>query len=125
MVKEALGTQGKELRSEVRHAASEGASIEFKPFGCTMTYHFPLRDISENGLGLLVNKASDIFRYIHVGDVYDMKFHKGNASPDPDHLRVEIRHISEPAGGKPRGHFIIGLHILGKMTGEDLLCSGC
>lgn len=108
-----------DLRSEVRKAASKGASIEFKPAADAMPYHFKLRDISASGLGILANKNSDIFRHISPGDVFHMKYHQGDASLSPEHLRVEIRHISEPASGKPAGHMIIGLYILERLIEAD------
>ncbi len=119
MNEKACCDQKTDLRADVREAASKGASIEFKPSGCAMAYHFPLRDISESGLGLLVNKKSDIFQHIQVGDVYHMKFHIGNATPAPEHLRVKIRHIFEPDGGKPPNHLIVGLQIIEKIAEED------
>ncbi len=102
----------KDLRVEIRKAASQGASIEFKPSKDSMTYHFKLRYFSSNGLGILAKKDSDIFNHIKVGDVFTMNFHKGDATPAPDLIRVEIMHISEPAKGKPEHHLIIGLSIL-------------
>ncbi len=112
MTKEVRETKNHELRSEIRKAASEGASIEFKPARDSMGYHFKLRDFSPSGLGILVNKDSDIFKHIKVGNVLSMKCHKGNATPAPQNLRVEIKHISKPVNGKPENHLIIGLYII-------------
>lgn len=114
----------RELRSEIRKAAASGASIEFKPSESAMTYQFPLRDYAAFGLGVLAGTTSDIFNHIRVGDIFYMKFHKGDASLSPDHLRVEIRHISEPAGNTPNNYRIIGLSILERTDGDKAPASG-
>ena len=101
-----------ELRAEVREAAAEGASVEFKPAKESMTYHFSLRDWSPSGLGILVKRDSDIFKFISVGHPIDVKLHKGDATIDPNRLLAEIRHISEPAEGLHPNHLIVGLKIL-------------
>lgn len=124
MEQQARDIQTSELRSEVRKAAAAGASIEFKPSAEAMTYHVALRDYSDSGLGILVKNSSDIFRHVRVGDVFHMRYHKGDASPEPEHLKVEIKHISEPAGGKPRDHMVIGLCILERTDAADLSQSG-
>ncbi|MCP4023547.1 MAG: PilZ domain-containing protein [Desulfobacteraceae bacterium] len=112
MTEKAREIKLKELRSEVRKAALEGASIEFKPGDSLMSYHFKLRDLSPSGLGILAKKDSNIFKYIKVGDILSMKYYKGDAAPSPQLFKVEIRHISQPANGKPYDHMIIGLLIL-------------
>ncbi|MCG8614966.1 MAG: hypothetical protein MI802_02010 [Desulfobacterales bacterium] len=101
-----------ELRAEIREAAAEGASVEFKPAKESMTYHFSLRDWSPSGLGILVKKDSDIFKFISVGHQINIKLHKGDATIDPNRLLAEIRHISEPSGGLHPNHLIVGLRIL-------------
>lgn len=101
-----------DLRAEIRKAASEWASVEFRPEGVPVDYHFKLRDISPSGIGVLVKKDSDIFKFIAIGDTMPMKYHKGDATPFPQLLNVEIRHISEPTNGKHQGHMVIGFLIL-------------
>jgi|JFJP01.1.fsa_nt_gi hypothetical protein len=116
MTNEDLDIQQQELRKEVRTAASEFASIEFKPSTAALTYHFKLRDFSHSGLGLFVKKDSDLLNNIKVGDILPAKYHKGIAT-EPQQLRVEIRHISTPANGKPENHVIVGLLFLEKLVG--------
>lgn len=112
MIKKGETRQGEELRSEVRKAASKGASVEFKPSKDTMTYQFKLRDWSASGLGVLAKQESDIFNHIKVGQILSMKVHKGDAGMFPDLLNVEIRHISKPVNGQPANHLVIGLYIV-------------
>lgn len=103
-----------ELRSETRMTALEFSSVAFKPATADLEYHFRLRDFSASGLGILVKKDSDLLRHIHVGDILEVQYHQGNATPTPRHFKVEIRHISLPAHEKPAGHLVVGLKILEK-----------
>ncbi len=109
-------TPNGELRSEIREAAAKGASVEFKPSKESMTYHFSLKDWSTSGLGILVQKDSNIFRYIEVGQEVLLKFHKGDATLAPENLKAQIRHISEPAEGLHPNHLIVGLYILERVS---------
>lgn len=115
MVNHSQDNQQKKIRSEARSAASESASIAFQPPEAEMEYHFKLRDFSASGLGLLVKKDSRLLKYIHTGDVFPAKYYKGIAATPPEHLKVQIQHISAPAGGKPENHVIVGLYFLEKM----------
>ena len=119
MNQESFQSRNRELRKEVRSAASQGASIEFKPGREAMTYHFRLRDISPSGLGILAPENSSVFGHIRVGDRLYMQFHASDATRSPEHLKVEIRHISAPDGGRPRGHLIIGLYVLERIDEAD------
>ncbi len=80
-----------------------------------MEYHFKLRDFSASGLGLLVKKDSRLLKYIDAGDIFPAKYYKENAATPPENLKVQIQHISAPAGGKPENHVIVGLYFLEKM----------
>lgn len=114
MVNHSQDNQQQGLRSEERSAASESASIAFQPPESEMEYHFKLRDFSASGLGLFVKKDSRLLKYIHAGDIFSAKYYKGIAATPPEHLKVQIQHISAPAGGKPENHVIVGLYFLEK-----------
>ncbi|MCF8093271.1 MAG: hypothetical protein K9K21_07910 [Desulfotignum sp.] len=58
MINKYQDNQLRELRSQVRSAASESASIAFKPPDAAMEYHFKLRDFSASGLGLFLKNSS-------------------------------------------------------------------
>ncbi|MEE4365311.1 MAG: hypothetical protein V2J08_15340 [Desulfotignum sp.] len=115
MVNKSQDNQQQALRSEVRSAASESASISFQPPKAEMEYHFKLRDFSASGLGLLVKNDSRLLQYIDTGDIFCAKYYKENAAIPPEHLKVQIQHISTPAGGKPENHVIVGLYFLEKI----------
>lgn len=102
------------IRSEVRSTASEFASISFKPSGAALEYQFRLRDFSASGLGLLVKQDSKLLKHINTGDIVFAKYYKEDAATPPEHLKVQIQHISPPFSGKPENHVIVGLCFLEK-----------
>ncbi|MEX1300351.1 MAG: PilZ domain-containing protein [Desulfotignum sp.] len=103
----------KESRSEPRIPASEGAIISFKPPGSEWEYNIKLRDFSTSGLGLLVKEDSDLLKYIRVGDVFAVNYHEDGVSmARVRHHKVQVRHISVPAAGKPENHMVVGLSFL-------------
>ncbi len=104
-----------DLRSELRMAASESASIALKPGSADLEYLFRLRNFSKSGLGILVKKTSGLLRHIRVGDILTVEYHQGNVTSAPLHLKVEIRHISAPDNEKPGNHLMVGLYVLEKL----------
>jgi len=103
----------KESRSEPRIPASEGASVSFKPPGSAWEYHIKLRDFSASGLGLLVKDDSDLLTHLRVGDVFTVNYHEDSIPmASVRQKKVQVRHISFPAAGKPENHRIIGLCFL-------------
>ncbi len=101
-------------RTEKRSLADEHSSVEFVPEEVGVSYHFKIRDISPNGMCILVKKGSDLLNHIKVGDVMDMKFHSSQEASLPVLLKTEIKHITKPDEGRFEGHIFVGLHILGK-----------
>lgn len=99
----------KDARSDPRISASEGASISFKPPGSDWEYQIRLRDFSAGGVGLLVNKDSDLLKYIRKGDIFSVNYHEEADPMTVQSKTVEVRHISFPANGMPENHLIVGL----------------
>jgi hypothetical protein len=99
----------KESRLEPRITASERGSISFKPPGSEWEYHIKLRDFSAGGLGLLVNKDSDLLKYIREGDVLSVNYYDDAVPMTVQSKTVQVRHISFPANGMPENHLIVGL----------------
>ncbi len=99
----------KDSRLNPRISAAEGASISFKPPGSDWEYHIRLRDFSAAGLGLLVNKDSDLLKYIREGDILSVDYHRDAVPMTVQPKTVKVRHISFPANGMPENHLIVGL----------------
>ncbi|MCG8550444.1 MAG: hypothetical protein MI799_08590 [Desulfobacterales bacterium] len=106
--------ENEELRTQVRTAAADGASVEFSFPGTMLTYQFPLRDWSYTGLGILAKEDSNVFDYLQEGRLYSVTLRQGGYNQSLEAYRVEVRHISDPAQGRHPGHKIVGLSILEK-----------
>jgi hypothetical protein len=102
------------LRVNARTENTGNASVEFKPGKDTMVYHFPIKDFSSEGFGILVRKDSKVLSHIHPGDVLNMVYHPDRASTktNPISHKTQIKHISEPESGTYNGHLLVGLLIL-------------
>ena len=105
-----VGKNG-ELRSEIRKAAAQGAVVEFRPSTDAMVYQMILRDWSESGLGILVKQDSGICKLLKVGHTFSMAVHKNGRKEEPQTVRVEVLHISEPMAGHHPKHYIVGLMV--------------
>ena len=107
-------SESEDLRTEVRTAAADGASVEITFPDSVMVYQFPLRDWSYTGLGILVRQDSKILDKLQEGQVLSVTLRREGVGLSFEVYRVEIRHISDPEQGRHPGHKIVGLRILEK-----------
>lgn len=103
-----------EKRAELRKVLKRYYSVEFKLKETGTLYHFKLRDISSNSLGILVNEDSAVLEYLKVNDTLKMKYYPPEASGSAEVLKTQIIHITKKDGVSFKGHFLIGLAILEK-----------
>ncbi len=101
-----------DMRSEERRPADVYSSVEFKLPDVGSNYLFRIRDISNNGMSLIVKKESEVLSVLKTGDIIDMKYFPKKDTTSSITLKTEIRHISEDRHGRYEGHFLIGLKIL-------------
>jgi len=109
-------SESEDLRTQVRKAAAEGASVEFTFPDSMIVYQFPLRDWSHTGLGILARQDSKILDYIQEGQVFPVTLRREGTGISLEVYRVEIRHISDPEQGRHPGHKVVGLSILEKKS---------
>ena len=105
-----------EKRSEIRKVLDTYYSVEFQLKETGTIYHFKLRDISSNSLGILVNEDSAVMEYLKVNDILQMKYYPPEASSSAEILKTKIIHITKKEGESFKGHFLIGLSIIEKQT---------
>ena len=105
-----------EKRSELRKVLDTYYSVEFQLKETGTIYHFKLRDISSNSLGILVNEDSAVMEYLKVNDILQMKYYPPEASSSAEILKTKIIHITKKEGESFKGHFLIGLSIIEKQT---------
>ncbi len=105
-----------EKRAELRKVLNRYYSVEFKLKETGTLYHFKLRDLSSNSLGILVNEDSAVLEYLKVNDILEMKYYPPEASSSAEILKTKIIHITKKDGESFKGHFLIGLSIIEKQT---------
>ena len=107
-----------EKRAETRELLDQFYSIEFLIKETGEVYQFKLRDISAQGLGILVREDSRVLKYLKVGDTLDVQYNPSRNSGTATILKTRIRHITNKEQGAPDGHFVIGMEVFSRQTGE-------
>jgi len=108
-----------EKRSQLRKVLDRFYSVEFKLKETGSLYHFKLRDLSSNGLGILVNEDSAVLEHLTVNEILKMKYYPPEASRSAEFLKTKIKHITKKEQGSFKGHFLIGLLIIEKHALDD------
>ena len=82
-------------------------------------YLFKLRDISSNGLCILVKQDSSAFKQLKVGDVVNMEYNPTESSGPSKLLKTQI--TSKNCYDRFKGHSLVELKVL---TDVDSHCGG-
>jgi hypothetical protein len=106
--------KGIDRRTESRTPVDEYSSVEFSISDLPYRYQFKIVDVSPSGMSILVKEGSAVLEHLKVGDVLDMKYYHVNRSKAPESLKTEIKHVTRDDEGRFRGHYFIGLSILGR-----------
>ena len=109
----------REHRSEPRKLLDKYHTVQFMLNRAGPAYMFKLRDLSTQGLCILVRRDSAVLKVLKVGDVMDMQFLPPGARMPAEQLRTEIRHITPKDSESPvSGHSMVGLVILERHPAE-------
>ena len=103
-----------EKRSEPRIIPDQYYSVEFSLPGTGNIYKFKLRDLSANGLCILVNETSAVLSHLTVGETLDMTYHPPEPSTPAASLKTKIKHITKTEEAPFKGHYLVGLAIIEK-----------
>ena len=102
-----------ERRSEPRDIVDKFYSVEFSLKGIDFVYQFKLWNMSSKGMCVLIKEDSVVLEHLKAGDIVDMKYYSSDSLSPTEHLQTEIRHITKDDEGRFKGHFLVGLSILG------------
>jgi len=100
-----------ERGSEPGSIINQYYSVEFSLKKSVFLYQFKIRNISPEGICVLVREDSDLLNYIKAGDILDLKYYKTDLSQSAE-LKTEIRHITENDTRRFKGLYLVGLSIL-------------
>jgi hypothetical protein len=85
-------------------------SVQFSLSKMDPAYLFKLRDISSNGLCILVKRDSSAFKQLKVGDVVDMEYNPKELSGPTKLLKTKI--TSKNCYDRFKGHSLVELSII-------------
>jgi hypothetical protein len=80
-------------------------------------YQLKVRDLSTKGAGIVSRADSKFLNMIRIGQELDVKLISlAEATGPTGDYRSRIEHISELKEGRFRGHMVVGLSILNKIS---------
>ena len=103
-----------EKRGEHRSIVDQYYSVEFSVPDANFIYQFKIRDLSSNGICVVVRDDSHLLKHLKVGLMTNMKYYPTDSSSPTVHLKTGIRHITKQEQGRFKGHVLVGLSILEK-----------
>jgi len=99
-----------EIRSESRTILDKYYSVQFSLSKMDPAYLFKLRDISSNGLCILVKQDSTVFRQLNEGDILDMEYNPTRSSGPTKLFKTQI--TSKNCYDRFKGHSLVELSII-------------
>ena len=87
-------------------------SVQFSLSRMDPAYLFKLRNISSNGLCILVKQDSTVFRQLNEGDILDMEYNPTESSDPTKLLKTQI--TSKNCYDRFKGHSLVELSIIDK-----------
>jgi hypothetical protein len=97
-------------KDESRTVLDKYFSVQFSLSKMDPTYLFKLRNISDNGLCILVKQDSSAFKQLKVGDVVDMEYNPKEFSGPTKLLKTQI--TSKNCYDRFKGHSLVELSIV-------------
>jgi hypothetical protein len=99
-----------ESKGESRAILDQYYSVQFSFSRMDPTYLFKLRNLSDNGLCILVKQDSTAFKQLDVGDILDMEFNPTESSGSTKILKTKI--TSKNCFDRFKGHSLVELSII-------------
>lgn len=103
-------------RSEPRSIVEQYHCVEFQINSVGSFYQFKIWDISNRGICILVKEESAVINHFKVDDIIEMKYYPTQPSGSIENIKTKIRHITKNEQGRFKGHYLVGLSILGKQS---------
>jgi hypothetical protein len=106
-------------KDELRTILDKYYSVQFSLNKMDPAYLFKLRNISDNGLCILVKQDSSAFKQLNVGDILNMEYNPAESSDPTKLLKTQI--TSKNCYDRFKGHSLVELKVL---TDVDSHCGG-
>ena len=114
MNEKALSTQHQETSIRPAYPLDQPyCSVEFAVDGADHLRQFRLWNMTPEVMCVLIKETSEVVECLKVGDTMKMKYYSEDALQSPQYLETEIRQITKEDQGRFKGHYVVGLSILG------------
>jgi len=101
-----------EHRVEKRKLIDKYYSVQFSLQQKGLIYQFRLKDISSDGLCIIVREKSKILEKIKKNDILEMTFCAADAPEVTTQYKTKIIHITPDKSGKYKNHYLVGFSIM-------------
>jgi hypothetical protein len=107
---------GIERRREERALSLSQHMAEFK-FKDSPTYQLKLQDVSPSGAGIIVRPDSKFLAMVNIGQELNLRLlAPRNSEIATGDYSAMVEHVSELREGRYKGHFVVGLSTLKKIS---------
>lgn len=97
----------------------DGASrVEFSVDGLDIAHQFRIWTKSSNYMCILIKENSGLVPELKVGDVLNLKCYYSDLYAPSECLKTAIQHITKKDEGRFKGHYVVGLEILGSQNSD-------
>ena len=104
------------IKSEPKKEVDRSYRVEFSVDGLDIGYQFRIWNKSSNYMCFLVKKNSGLVPQLKVGDILNLKCYYTASHYPSEYLETAIQHITRKDEGRFKGHYVVGLEILGGQT---------
>jgi hypothetical protein len=96
-----------------RAMTGQYTAVEFGLGDLDFIYQFKIFESPFYGFGFLVKEGAVIIKHLHVGDIVTMRYYPEARDAEIEPLKTKIQHITKDKNGRFRGHYLVGLSIVG------------
>ena len=107
-----------EHRVEKRKMIDKYYSVQFSLTKKVPIYQFRLKDISSDGLCIIVKEKSKILEKINKNDILEMTFCAADSPSETREYKTKIIHITPDKSGKYKNHYLVGFAIINDKSGS-------
>ena len=87
--------------------------VEFAIDGFDVTYQFKIWNKTSSDISILVKENSNVLPRLKLGETLNMRYYSTDSGRPPDNLETVIRRIKKNNQGRLKGHYLVGLELLG------------
>ena len=89
-------------------------SVEFLITDIRLLYQFKIWNSNSDSMFIIVKEDSEILIRLKEGNVFKTKYYSTDSLRPTVDLETQIKEITKDDGGRFKGHYLVGLDILGK-----------